>query len=84
VGAGLASRFEPLRPVFSILTVGLIAVGFYTVYGRRPADKTGLSCDVDAACIAPRSRTRDKALLWIATLVALLLLTFPQWSRLLV
>ena len=84
VGAGLASRFEPLRPVFSILTVGLIAVGFYTVYGRRPADKTGLSCDVDGACIAPRSRTRDKALLWVATLVALLLLTFPQWSRLLV
>jgi mercuric ion transport protein len=84
VGAGLASRFEPLRPVFSILTVGLIAVGFYTVYGRRPADKTGPSCDVHGACIAPRSRTRDKALLWIATLVALLLLTFPQWSRLLV
>jgi mercuric ion transport protein len=84
VGAGLASRFEPLRPVFSILTVGLLAIGFYTVYGRRPANKTGLSRDVDGACIAPRSRTRDKALLWIATLVALLLLTFPQWSWLLV
>lgn len=84
VGAGLASRFEPLRPVFTILTVGLIAVGFYTVYGRRPADKTGPACDVDGACIAPRSRTRDKALLWIATLVALLILAFPRWSRLLV
>lgn len=84
VGAGLASRFEPLRPVFTILTVGLIAVGFYTVYGRRPAERNIMSCDVDGACIAPRSRTRDKVLLWIATLVALLLLTFPQWSRLLV
>ena len=82
VGAGLASRFEPLRPVFSILTVGLVAVGFYIVYGRHAADKAGLSCDVDGACIAPRSRTRDRSLLWIATLVALLLLTFPQWSRL--
>lgn len=84
VGAGLASRFEPLRPVFTILTVGLIAVGFYTVYGRRPEEKTGVSCDVGGVCIVPRSRTRDKVLLWIATVVALVLLTFPQWSRLLV
>lgn len=84
VGAGLASRFEPLRPVFSVLAFGLIAVGFYTVYGRRSADKLGPSCDVDGARIAPRSGTRDKAVLWIATLVAILLLTFPQWSRLVV
>ncbi len=84
VGAGLASRFEPVRPVFTILSVGLIAVGFYTVYGRQPAEKTGRSCDVDGACVAPRNRTRDKVLLWIATVVALLLLTFPQWSTLLV
>lgn len=81
IGAGLASRFEPLRPIFTILTVGLIAIGFYTVYGRRPATAAG---DVEGACIVPRSRRREKILLWIATLVALLLLTFPQWSRFLV
>ncbi len=84
VSAGLASRFEPLRPVFTILTVGLIAIGFYIVYGPRAATAAGASCDVDGACIVPRSRKRDKIMLWIATLVALLLLTFPQWSRLLV
>lgn len=84
VGAGLASRFEPLRPMFTVLSVGLIAVGFYTVYGRRPAEKTGLSCDVDGACIEPRNRTRDRVLLWIATVVALAALTIPQWSRFLV
>ena len=84
VGAGLASRFEPLRPIFTILTVGLIAIGFYTVYGRRPATAASTSCDVEGACIVPLSRRRDKILLWIATFVALFLLTFPQWSRLLV
>ncbi len=83
VGAGLASRFEPLRPIFTILTVGLIAIGFYTVYGRRPATAAGKSCDVEGACIVPRRR-RGKIVLWVATFVALLLLTFPQWSRLLV
>ncbi len=83
VGVGLASRFEPLRPIFTILTVGLIAIGFYTVYGRRPATAAGASYDIEGACIVPRSRKREKILLWIATFVALLLLTFPQWSRLL-
>lgn len=88
VGASLASRFEPLRPVFTILTLGLLATGFYSVYGRRvaldPAQESGLSCAPDGTCSVPRKRTKDKALLWAATVVALLLLTFPQWSLLLV
>ncbi len=85
VGAGLASRFEPLRPVFTTLTVALLAVGFYVVYGKKPAatDAAG-ACAPDGTCAVPRSRTRDKALLWTATVVALVLLTFPQWSVLLV
>lgn len=88
VGAGLASRFEPLRPVFTILTLGLLATGFYSVYGARvavdPGQESGLSCGSDGACSIPRKRTKEKVLLWVATLLALLLLTFPQWSLLLV
>ncbi len=84
VGAGLASWFEPLRPVFTGLSVGLLALGFYIVYGRRPAGDAGGSCDVDGSCTVARSRTRDTVLLWSAALFALVLLTFPQWSKLLV
>lgn len=84
VGAGLASQFEPLRPVFTGLSVGLLALAFYTVYGRRPAGDAGGSCDVDGSCTVTRSRTRDAVLLWSAALFALVLLTFPQWSKLLV
>lgn len=84
VGAGLASRFEPLRPVFTGLSVGLLALGFYTVYGRRSAEDAEGSCDVDGNCTVTRSKTRDAMLLWGAALVALILLTFPQWSKLLV
>ncbi len=87
VGAGLASTFEPLRPVFTTATVALLALGFYTVYGRRPATSSvagsGSSCDLDANCRRPRRR-RDQVLLWIATALAIVLLTFPQWSKLLV
>jgi mercuric ion transport protein len=35
VGAGFASTFEPLRPAFGVLMLALLAVGFWTVYGRR-------------------------------------------------
>lgn len=84
LGAGLASRFEPLRPVFTGLSVGLLALGFYTVYGRRAAGPAGAACSADGGCAEPRGRRRDTVLLWGAALVALVLLTFPQWSKILV
>ena len=85
VGAGVASRFEPLRPVFTALTLVLLAVGFYVVYGRSsPPTGEGAACGPDGSCAVPRSRTRDKVLLWVATVVAIVFLTFPQWSLLLV
>jgi mercuric ion transport protein len=88
VGAGLASRFEPLRPVFSVLTLALLALGFYTVYGSNgaaePESGPNAACGPDGACVRPRNRSKEKALLWAATVIALLLLTFPQWSLLLV
>ena len=34
VGAGLASTFEPLRPLFTALAVLGLGFGFYTVYAR--------------------------------------------------
>ena len=87
VGAGLASTFEPLRPAFTGLTLVLLAVGFYIVYGRRgaprPTTETAADCAPDGTCAVPRNRRRDKALLWVATGVAALFLTFPQWSILL-
>lgn len=84
VGAGLASGFEPLRPVFTGLSVGLLALGFYTVYGRRPAGDAGGSCDLDGSSTVALSRTRDVVLLWSATLFALVVLSFPAWSKFLV
>ena len=84
VGAGFATRFEPLRPLFTVLTIALLGLGFYSVYGRQRATASAGSCDIDGTCAAPRSRRRDKILLWIASLVALVILTFPQWSAVLI
>ncbi|CAN5800390.1 hypothetical protein BH23GEM7_BH23GEM7_20810 [soil metagenome] len=80
VGAGLASTFEPLRPVFTVLTILGLGFGFYTVYGR-PARVE--ACAPGEACARPRTR-RDKILLWSAVVLAALFWSFPFWSILLV
>ena len=89
VGAGLASTFEPLRPLFTVLTVVLLGLGFYVVYGRRPAVPAATGdeapvCGPDGRCVVPRNQTRTRVLLWVATVLAVVFLTFPQWSRLFV
>ena len=90
VGAGLASTFEPLRPLFTALTFLGLGIGFYTVYGRRWKAKRAETCHApgDAspadACTVPRSRTRDQVILWIATVLALVFWSFNYWSILLV
>lgn len=80
VGAGLASTFEPLRPLFTALTVLGLGTGFYVVYGR-PA---GATAGPGEACSRARSRRREKVLLWSATVAAAALWSFNYWSILLV
>lgn len=84
VGAGLASTFDPLRPVFGILMAGGLGVGFYTVYGRKPKAiaPDDACCAPAAVCTVPRRRTRDQVILWSATILALLIWSFPTWSQL--
>lgn len=71
-GAGLLVRFEPYRPLFSVLTLGMLGTGFYFTY-RTPRAATGPDCN----CPVPRASRLGKSMLWLATVVALLLLTFP-------
>lgn len=81
VGAGLAGTFEPLRPVFGLMMVVLFALAFYSVYGTPPPSSEGITTSGgETACTVPRSRTREKAILWLAVLVAIVLWTFPTWS----
>lgn len=70
-GAGLAATFEPFRPWLLGLTALLLGAGFYSVYGPGPrcADEQ-----------FERKLRRRKALLWVATFVAIVLATFPTWS----
>jgi mercuric ion transport protein len=96
VGAGLATTFEPLRPVFDVVMVALFGLAFYSVYGRRPERVAVASSGpgtrgqsvgtgaTDAVCGVPRDRRRDKVVLWLAAVLALVLWSFPTWSKWLV
>ena len=97
VGAGLATTFEPLRPVFEVMMVALFGLAFYSVYGRPAGRAAVASSDpdtgresvrtndaTDAACAVPRNRRRDQITLWLAAVLGLVLWTFPTWSKWLV
>lgn len=82
VGAGLVSTFEPLRPVFGVLMVAGLGFGFYTAYGSPPpARRAGGPAEDARACAVPRSRARERLIVWSATVLALVLWSFPTWSN---
>jgi mercuric ion transport protein len=92
VGAGLATTFEPLRPVFDVVMVALFGLAFYSVYGRRPVgvavassgsgtSSQSVGTGPTDACMVPRNRRRDKVILWLTAVLALVLWTFPTWSK---
>lgn len=75
-GAGLAATFEPLRPYFVGGTI--LALGFGFVVLRREERK---ACEPGTLCASPIARRRMKWAVWIATAVAVPLVTFPWWSQ---
>lgn len=74
-GAGLLVKFEPVRPYFTVLTLGLLGVGFYLAY-RRPATMPTTG-GPDCACERPGTNTAGRRMLWIASMLVLGLLAFP-------
>ena len=76
-GAGLAATFEPLRPYFVAGTALSLGSGFFIV--RREERK---ACEPGALCVSPVARRRMKWAVWIATVIAIPLLTFSLWSPL--
>lgn len=75
-GAGLAATFEPLRPYFVAGTILALGFGFGVL--RREERK---ACEPGNLCASPIARRRMKWALWIATVVAVSLVTFPWWLQ---
>lgn len=75
-GAGLAA-FEPYRPYFLAATAALLLFGFWQLDREERA-----ACEPGKPCADPATRKRMKVTLWTATVIAVLLATFPNWQTL--
>lgn len=75
-GAGLAATFEPLRPYFVAGTVATLGWGYVVLHREERK-----ACEPGTLCASPVARRRMKQALWVATGVAIPLVTFSWWSK---
>ena len=78
VGAGslgAAAALAPYRPWFLVLTAALLGVGFYLAY--RPLHQ---ACGPEGSCPPSRNRTAQRMVLWIVSVLAVGLATYPTWG----
>ncbi len=69
---GNLRAFEPYKPIFILFTIGFLITGFYSIY-KKPKE----SCEQGSLCAVPQTRKVQKIMLWIATIVAAVLLALP-------
>lgn len=70
---GSLAAFDAYRPIFSLLTLGFLGFAFYRVYRKPKAEE----CAPGSYCEHPKSNRIIKISLWVVTVLALGLLSFP-------
>ena len=70
--AGFATVLVPYQKYFIAVTIILLAVAFYSVYGRKT-----VTCEDSKLC-SPKSQRVTKILLWVSTGLVLIFLIGPQ------
>ena len=77
-GAWLASltQLEPYRPVFIVLTLGLLAMAWFRLY-RQP-----VACEPGRACADGAVQRRQRLIFWSVAGLLMILLTFPWYASL--
>ncbi|MFP5411134.1 MAG: mercuric transporter MerT family protein [Gammaproteobacteria bacterium] len=75
-GAWLAmlTRLEPLRPLFIVVTLGLLAFAWHRLYRRAAVCVPGQAC-ADTAVLR-----RQRLIFWLVAVLLLLLLAFPWYA----
>lgn len=77
---GALVRYEPYRPVLTLVTLAFLAGAFYLAYRRRPAEV----CEPGSLCATQgvtRVQKMNRIVLWVVTAIVLSILTFPTWSN---
>lgn len=74
---GNLTALEPYKPLFAIIALANLGLGFWRVYFRpKPA------C-TDGTCESKRSQTATKTGLWLGLVLVLVALTTNLWARML-
>ncbi|HVT02461.1 MAG TPA: mercuric transporter MerT family protein [Thermoanaerobaculia bacterium] len=78
---GALVKYEPYRPVLTVVTLAFLAGAFYLAYRKRPAEE---ACEPGSLCATQgvsRVQKINRIVLWIVSALVLLILTFPTWSN---
>jgi hypothetical protein len=79
-GAGMTTALETYRPVFMVVTFGLLGSAFYLTYRpRRPVANEAQDCCASSPSKHFNMMTLNKAMLWVVTVMAVVFLFFPQY-----
>lgn len=80
--SGIASTFsflEPLRPYFIASTAIILGYVFYNAYKQK---KTEIDCDCETEDKeSKKSFINSKSFLWIVAIIAVILISFPYYSK---
>ena len=73
-------KYEPLRPLFTAITIALLGGSFYLAYRKRPAEtcEPGSICETHGAA---KVQKINRIVLWTVTAIVVVILTFPVWSN---
>ena len=72
--ASVFSWIEPARPYLIIVTIGVLGFAFYQAY--KPAKPDDCNCEP-----AKKSFLKSKSFLWVVTILSIVLMTFPYYSK---
>lgn len=73
--AAAAAQLELYRPYFLGLTAVLLGFAFYQAY--KPVRE---ECAPDKSCSVPANRRRQRVMVWIIAVLAIVLVMFPYYA----
>jgi len=75
-GAWISSlaSFEPVRPIFIVLTLVFIGFGYRKLY------LIPNNCEEHESCASPDSQKKQKLTFWVGSILISLLLAFPWYA----
>ncbi|MEQ8693140.1 MAG: mercuric transporter MerT family protein [Pseudomonadales bacterium] len=74
---GNLAMLEPYKPLFAVVTLGFLGLGFWHIY-RKPK----VVCEDGSFCATPTSSRVTRSALWLATVLIVVALTIDFWAPL--